>query len=113
MKEDNETIADCARREVLDETGLQIEVHEYGELQECVVGVSDHYPREQHVTLWVLGHYQDGEPEVKEPHKHDSWEWHEPGWVFRNVPQEGEQIYWTPLEIWRDILCGKLEFPAF
>lgn len=112
MREDNETITDCTRREIREETSLDIDLDDYicnngihhTELQPCVIGVSDHYPRESHITFWVLAYYKGGTPQVLEPSKHDCWEWHDPRWVFESVPQVGEQIHWTPHEVWRAVL---------
>jgi 8-oxo-dGTP diphosphatase len=113
MREDYETIAACAQREVYEETTLEIKPYTYGELQECVLGVSDHFPREPHITCWVAAHYNGGSPKVVEPEKCDVWEWHTPTWIFRYVPQVDEQRYWTPYEIWKRLLCERMGFPSF
>jgi 8-oxo-dGTP pyrophosphatase MutT (NUDIX family) len=112
MREDDETVIECARREVLEETGLEISMSILDDFQTSVIGVSDHYPREPHLTFWVAAHHMSGEPIVKEPDKCDCWEWHTPKWIVENVPQVGEQTYWTPLDAWRHMLF-KLGLPTF
>lgn len=68
-----ESIEGCARRELLEETGLQI--------LSCSLGpyTNDVFEAEgQHyVTLFVLATPGPGEPQVLEPHKCDGWGWFE------------------------------------
>jgi 8-oxo-dGTP diphosphatase len=113
MKEDGETIIQSARREVLEETGLYVNIAESGELQTGVIGVMDHFPRENHITVWVLAKYDGGDPIITEPDKCDIWEWREPKWVFQNIPQIGEQPHWTPEEAWKTVLANTGMFPSF
>ena len=66
-----ETVEACARREVLEETGL--------ELQRVVAGpyTSDVFvePRRHYVTLFVVAQSGAGEPQVLEPTKCTEWRW--------------------------------------
>jgi len=66
-----ETVEQCAKREVREETGL--------ELQSVTAGpyTSDVFPSEgkHDVTLFVLSHSPLGEPPVREPTKCAQWQW--------------------------------------
>ncbi len=69
----NESIEDCAVREVFEETGLQIKNLRFGPY------TNDIFFREHkhYVTLFVIADYESGIPVVKEPHKCEQWEWSE------------------------------------
>lgn len=68
----NESIEECARREVLEETGIEITN------LRCGPYTNDIFTREDkhYVTLFVLADHDAGEPMVKEPHKCEEWQWH-------------------------------------
>jgi 8-oxo-dGTP diphosphatase len=67
----NESIKECARREVAEETGIQIKNLRYGPYSNDIfVGENKHY-----VTLFVIADYDAGTPLVKEPHKCENWAW--------------------------------------
>ncbi len=77
----NESIANCAEREVFEETGLRIKNLRYGPYtNDIFTAENQHY-----VTLFVIADYDSGQPEVKEPHKCEKWEWSE--WPPRLQPQ--------------------------
>lgn len=104
MREDNENLADCARREVREETGLEVEIFTQGEYMDCALGISDHYPREEHITCWIQAQYRGGEPRIIEPTKCDEWQWVDFRWITRKVDfTVGEQKYWIPMDIWRTL----------
>lgn len=105
MLETNETLAACGRREVREETGLEVEIEAVDEFQDCVMGVSDHRPREDHFTFWLFGTY-DGEIDAKivEPTKCDEWRWVTQPEFYELAIQEGEQINWSPVRVWNVIL---------
>jgi 8-oxo-dGTP diphosphatase len=66
-----ETIEACARREVLEETGLRIGRLQMGPYTNDFFEAEDkHY-----VTVYVLANDHLGELVLKEPHKCDRWEW--------------------------------------
>ncbi len=66
-----ETIEACARREVLEETGLVIDRIRFGPYtNDIFTDEKKHY-----VTLFVLVDSPDGEPELREPEKCDTWQW--------------------------------------
>lgn len=74
-----ESIIDCARREVLEETGLQIEEFTIGSF------TNDYFQNEQkhYVTLFVVGKYAGGRPLVMEPDKCSRWKWFD----WNNLPR--------------------------
>ena len=77
----NESIEDCALREVYEETGLQVKNLRFGPY------TNDIFPAEKkhYVTLFVIADHAYGEPQVKEPHKCERWEWSE--WPPELQPQ--------------------------
>jgi 8-oxo-dGTP diphosphatase len=68
----SETIVDCAKREVFEETGIRIGNIRYGPFTNDVfVAEGKHY-----VTLFVVADYADGTVQVREPEKDDCWGWY-------------------------------------
>ncbi|MEE4606917.1 MAG: NUDIX hydrolase [Desulfobacteraceae bacterium] len=67
----NESIEACAKREVLEETGIRIKNLRYGPYTNDIFADEDkHY-----VTLFVIADYDSGSPMVKEPNKCEKWAW--------------------------------------
>ncbi|MDA1079427.1 MAG: NUDIX hydrolase [bacterium] len=68
----NESVEDCARREVAEETGLT-------ELTDFRFGpyTRDVFEKEarQYITLFVVAHSNSGNPSVLEPDRCDGWQW--------------------------------------
>ncbi len=66
-----ESIEDCAKREVVEETGLSIK-----NLQ-CATFTNDIFGEEKkhYVTLFVVSEYDSGELQIKEPDKCENWVW--------------------------------------
>jgi 8-oxo-dGTP diphosphatase len=66
-----ESVFDCARREAREETGLDVVVDGQGPW------TNDRFVREDthYVTLFVLTHCDNGEPQRCEPDKCDEWRW--------------------------------------
>lgn len=67
-----EEIADCARREVAEETGLRLDAVAPGPF------VNDVFRSEgrHYVTLFVVAHHASGDPELREPDACDGWGWY-------------------------------------
>lgn len=66
-----ESFADCAQREVLEETGLI--VHNF----HFVAVTNDVFWQEQkhYITVFMRSDIQEGEPVVTEPDKCEKWDW--------------------------------------
>jgi len=69
----NEEIEDCAKREVLEETGIQIKNIKLAAF------TNDIFKEEgkHYVTLFVVSEYDCGEVKVMEPEKCEKWDWFE------------------------------------
>ena len=67
----NESIEECAKREVFEETGLHIKNISYATF------TNDIFIKEQkhYVTLFVTADYDHGDIELKEPDKCEVWDW--------------------------------------
>ena len=74
-----EAVEDCARREVLEETGLVIGNLRRGPFTNDIM--SDE--KKHYVTLYVVADASEGIPEVKEPEKCDGWSWFD----WRTLPE--------------------------
>ncbi|MBI5223962.1 NUDIX domain-containing protein [Candidatus Micrarchaeota archaeon] len=66
-----ESPEDCARREVLEETGIIVHDLEHFAL------TSDFFEneKEHYVTLFLLAKQFEGESRILEPHKCEEWKW--------------------------------------
>jgi 8-oxo-dGTP diphosphatase len=75
----NETIENCAKREVLEETGIKIKNIKLGPY------TNDIFKQEQkhYITLFVISEYESGELELREPQKCEKWGWFE----WNQLPQ--------------------------
>jgi len=66
-----ESPADCASRELLEETGLMCRSFTHGPFTNHVFQME----RKHYVTLFVIAHGVKGEPQIREPEKCASWAW--------------------------------------
>lgn len=95
----HESIGGCAKREVKEETGLDVYPTAIDNWQTDVVAVT-HDLHDDIVTAWVMLQYLAGTPVVMEPDKCLGWKWVITNQFFATVPQHGEQARWTPLALW-------------
>jgi len=68
-----ESIEECARREVREEAGIEIENVRFLRL----VNLKDYAPK-HYVDIGMIADWKSGEPRVCEPDKMISWEWRPP-----------------------------------
>ncbi len=75
-----EEIKDCARREVMEETGLDIELID----KYSIATTNDFFRKENkhYITIFLRGQYLGGQPVNKEPNRCDGWEWYN----WNNLP---------------------------
>ena len=74
----NESIEDCAKREVMEESGIKIKNVKLGPYTNDVFKKEDkHY-----VTIYAIAEYQSGDAEIKEPEKCERWDW----FIWKNLP---------------------------
>lgn len=67
-----EGFSDCARREVLEESGIEIQDVRF----QCILN-SNKFPDRHYVTIILIANWKSGEPAVLEPEKNELWQWHE------------------------------------
>ncbi|MBP9731978.1 MAG: NUDIX domain-containing protein [Candidatus Magasanikbacteria bacterium] len=66
-----ESWEDCARREVMEETGMSITNIRFGTVSNDVFETENkHY-----ITLIMIANHELGEPQILEPEKCAGWEW--------------------------------------
>jgi 8-oxo-dGTP diphosphatase len=66
-----ESLTECARREVLEETGLTITNIRRGPYVEDIF----HAENKHYITIIMMADYVSGQPMILEPHKCEQWEW--------------------------------------
>ena len=89
-----ERFAECAAREVMEETGLAI-----GPLRFLRVLNTMQYAPKHYIDIAFAAVWQSGEPEVREPDKIECWDWydldHLPSPLFGTVPTALEALTGT------------------
>lgn len=75
----NESWEECARREVDEETGIEIKNVRFG------TATNDIFEKESkhYITIFMVTDFASGEVEVMEPEKCERWEWFD----WDNLPQ--------------------------
>jgi len=74
----NEELEECAKREVLEETGVSIKNIRFATI------TNDMFRKEgkHYITIFMLSDYDSGEVKVMEPEKCEKWDWFE----WNNLP---------------------------
>lgn len=88
-QEFGETWEDTAKREVLEETGMEIKNVRF------VVATNDFFAKEDkhYVTFWMAADWANGEPTITEPDK-----WVDQGWYdFKTMPEPLFEPCWQNL----------------
>ncbi len=68
-----ESFEECAKREVREETGVEIKNVRFLRLMNLKTYAPKHY-----VDIGLVADWQSGEPQVLEPEKCESWDWYDP-----------------------------------
>lgn len=86
-----ESIIECARREVKEETGMEIDNIRFLRLMNIKSYAPKHY-----VDIGLIADWKSGEPEVREPEKIEGWEWRDledlPEPLFSALPTYFESL---------------------
>lgn len=84
-----ESFVDCARREITEECGIEVENIRFQFVRNDI-----HYAPKHFVHIGLLADWKSGEPQVLEPEKSESWGWYdlndlpEPLFDFCNIAVE-------------------------
>ncbi len=73
-----ESFADCARREVSEESGIEIENISF----QYVANITKYAPK-HYTHIGLMADWKSGEPKVLEPDRNESWGWY----GLDNLPQ--------------------------
>jgi 8-oxo-dGTP diphosphatase len=70
-----ESWEDCAKREVMEEAGIEIKNIRFS------TATNDIFEKEQkhYITIYMISDFVSGEVKIMEPHKCEQWEWFEWG----------------------------------
>ena len=93
-----ESFADCARREVMEEAGIEIDNIRFLKLTNLKTYAPKHY-----VDIGLMADWKSGEPKTMEPEKCEGWDWYDldnlPTPLFATIPEYFEALktgknYW-------------------
>ena len=87
-----ESFEQCAKREVLEETGMEIENVRFL----CLFNLKN-YPPKHYVDIGVIADWKSGEPKIMDPDKIEGWGWYDlnalPEPLFRMMPKYFEAYH--------------------
>lgn len=87
-----ESFEDCARREVREETGIEIENVRFLRL----MNFKDHAPK-HFVDIGLVADWKSGEPKVMEPDKCEGWNWYD----IDNLPEPLFECEYSDIEAYK------------
>ncbi len=67
-----ESIVDCARREIKEETGMEVQNVRFLRL----LNLKDYKPK-HYIDIGLIADWKSGEPQVMEPEKCEGWDWYD------------------------------------
>ncbi len=86
-----ESIVDCAKRETMEEAGVEIQNIRFLRLFNMKNYAPKHY-----VHISLIADWKSGEPRVMEPDKQEAWDWfdpeHLPSPLFSTIPGDLEAL---------------------
>lgn len=86
-----ESFAECAKREVREETGMEIQNVRFLRLMNLKAYAGTHY-----VDIGLAADWVSGEPEVREPDRCEGWAWYNPerlpAPLFSTIPSYIESL---------------------
>jgi len=107
-----EDVGTCVLREAWEELGVTV-LH--WRALESTPGWESGPGGEGMMVHWILIDGWRGEPSIQESEKCSAIRWSTTDWIFGgetgSPAQEGEQVKWTPLNLWRRILATLHVFP--
>lgn len=93
-----ESIVGCAKREVKEETGMEI-----GNVRFLRLMNLKNYAPKHYVDIGLVADWKEGEPKVMEPEKIEGWDWYDmdnlPSPLFSTIPSYFE-AYKTSRNFW-------------
>jgi len=81
-----EAFEDCAKRETLEECGVEIQ-----NIRFQLLASLRHYRPKHYVHVGLIADWKSGEPKVLEPEKCGKWEWHD----LENLPSLFRPSQWA------------------
>jgi 8-oxo-dGTP diphosphatase len=86
-----ESFEECAKREVMEETGMEIDNIRFLRLS----NLKDYAPK-HYVDIGLVADWKSGDPEIKEPDKIEGWGWYDlenlPSPLFATLPTYFEAL---------------------
>lgn len=73
-----ESFEDCAKRETLEEAGIEIDKIRFL----CLTNLKNYAPK-HYVNIGLVAEWKNGEPQIMEPDKCEGWDWYD----INNLPQ--------------------------